>query len=295
MTICIAAICEANTGCPQIVFCADRLVTDKDGRTFETGLPKIVELTHNCLVMNAGDFSRGDLIIKDTLEILSSFTLFELQHMKIKEIVDIIKEQYIKRRNQAIEIDIFKPRNIDRNSFYSNLKAFPEWFAITVDKEVGNYNFGAAFIILGFDISEVQSGIPHIYELRDSGEPKIMDANGFSIVGSGYYQSLPEITGEPYSPSNSLGDAIVRTFGARKTAERMVSGGKETTDLGLMYLDYDKSVKDLVARNIVASEEFKSKLISEGFEKGKQAMKQLIQEVGKNMEVFIGKRTTWEK
>jgi hypothetical protein len=63
MTICIVAIAEGNTGSPKLVFALDRLATNKDGLTFEIGVPKIVILTPNCAVMNAGDSSRGDIII----------------------------------------------------------------------------------------------------------------------------------------------------------------------------------------------------------------------------------------
>lgn len=64
LTICIATICEANTNSPKIVFCADRMLTDQYGYTFELQRPKILQLATHCLVMEAGDASIGNTVIQ---------------------------------------------------------------------------------------------------------------------------------------------------------------------------------------------------------------------------------------
>ena len=207
MTICIASICEVSTGNPRIVFCADRLVTDANGLTFEQALPKITQLLSNCLIMNAGDSSYGDMILRDVFEKVGSFPPENLEKIRIKDIVEIVKEKIAIHRNQAIEKDIFAPRGMDRKFFYLNLNSFKDWFALIIDTEVRNYNFDVAFIILGFDINqELKNASANLYQLNGNGDIQFGNQIGFSMVGIGSYQSLPEITKEPYNPNTSLSD-----------------------------------------------------------------------------------------
>jgi hypothetical protein len=289
LTICIASICENNTGNPRIVFCADRLITDYNGLTFEQAEPKIVQLLPNCLIMNAGDAACGDAIIRDVFEALSKV---KPETMSIKDIAELIKTKYDNLRQQMIDEDIFKPRGFDRNFFYSNLKSFPDWLALTIDKEVSKYDFDVAFIILGFDINqESKSGVAHLYQLDDEGGFQFLTPIGFSMVGIGSYQSLPEITKEPYSQNTSLSDALVRVFWAKKLSERMVSVGRESTDLGFMYLELDKDTDKIIAKNTLLTDDFKNKVLREAFEHQKEVMKKMTNEVQQNItEVFQGKR-----
>jgi hypothetical protein len=188
-------------------------------------------------------------------------------------------------------LEIFKPRKMDRASFYSNMRAYPDWFSLIIDNEVRNFDFDVAFIIFGFGLNQEQkTSTGFIYQLTGDGELNLMTSTGFSIVGIGSYQSLPEITKEPYGPYSSLSDALVRTYWAKKSAERMVSVGKETTDLGIMYCEVEGD--KLISKNVLASEDFKNKLLLDGFEKQKQTIKQMTSEVQKNIdEVFSGKKT----
>lgn len=291
VTICIASICEALTGNPRIVFCADRLVTDANGLTFEQGTPKILQFLPQCLIMNAGDAFRGDAIIRDTFYSLSSIEPDKQESMSIKEIAELVKKHYDNHFTEAIETDIFKSRGLMRQSFYLNIKSYPDWFAMIIDNQVNNYNFDVAFIILGFDINQITKVVSaQLYELGGNGELKFVTQNGFSMVGIGSYQSLPEITKEPYSMNISLSDCIIRMFWAKKLSERMVSVGKDTTDMGIHYVERDQNDK-VVAKNTLLTDDFKKKLLADAFEKQKQMLKQTTDELHRNIdEVFQGKR-----
>lgn len=291
LTICIASICEANTGNPRIVFCSDRLVTDSNGLTFEQVTPKIVQLLPNCLIMNAGDASHGDIILRDVFAKMGTLPPDKVETIKTEEIVEMVKERLILQRSQAIETDIFAPRGFDRKFFYSNLNNFKDWFALLIDMEVRNYQFDVGFIVLGFDINQdLKRAVPNLYQLRGNGEIQFENQIGFSMVGIGSYQSLPEITKEPYNPNTSLSDAIVRTFWAKKLSERMVGVGKESTDLGILLVEFDVSQQKVISRNILTSDEFKNTL-AEGFEKQKQDIKQKTIEIeAKIKEVLEGKK-----
>ena len=96
MTVCIAAICEADKE-PRITFCADRLVTDSNGLTFEQGKPKVDIISDNCFVMNAGLGHEADEIIDKVASIVSN----EYSHTypDIKIIAELFKEYHQKKKD----------------------------------------------------------------------------------------------------------------------------------------------------------------------------------------------------
>ena len=287
MTICIAAVCDYNTGEPKIVFCSDRLVTDSNGLTFEQAIPKVVELLPHCLIMNAGDGCNGDAIINEVAtDLNNNFTAQEQMNMGIEQIAELIKDKYDLYKQRAIEQKFLKPRGFDLKTFYEKIKEIPDWLALMIDTQISTYNFDVAYIVLGIDVNhEKKTASPVLFTIQD-GELQYMTQTGFTMVGIGCYQSLPEITKEPYSVNISLSDSIVRTFWAKKISERMVSVGKETTDLGILYPVYDTENKKVIVRNVLLSDYIKKRL-SDAFETQKQAMKQISdtvsQETGKEL------------
>lgn len=284
MTICIAALCEVNTGNPRIVFCSDRLVTDANGLTFEQAVPKIVQLLPNCLIMNAGDACHGDLIIRDIYEKLNS-SPENTENLSIRQIVEMVRERTLKERNQAIEHEFFDSRGISREDFYANFRSYQDWFALMIDNSVTDYDIEVEFIVLGFDIIQnPQSIAASLYEIDGKGEIQFDNPIGFSIIGIGSYQSLPEITKEPYSPNITLSESIVRAFWAKKLSERMVSVGKETTDLGILFVEFDPEQKKLVAKNTLLTDKFKDKILSKAFEHQRKIMRNMTTKVQQSIE-----------
>ena len=72
----------------------------------------------------------------------------------------------------------------------------------------------------------------------------------------------------------------------------MIGVGKETTDLGIMFLELDSTTQKVVSKNTLITDEFKNKILLEGFEKQRQAIKQITTDIETNIkEVFDGRRT----
>ncbi len=294
MTICIATICDQNTS-PTIIFCADRLVTDANGLTFEQGIPKIDYIDDNCLVMSAGLGAESDEIIKEVvLKVKHKSEENNNQRLRIKDIASIFKKEHQKSRNEKLTDEILKPRGLTLESFYANIKSFPEWLGILLDTQISNYEFEVDFLVFGFDVGNDGLITPHIYEINEKGEMQTLDKIGFGIIGIGDIMSLPEITKEVYSPTNSLSDAIVRTYWAKKSAERVISVGKATTDLGLIWTDISKD-KKLEIKNVFVNEEFKNQLNRE-FEKQSETIKQTTSQIQSNInDIFSGKKSVQTK
>lgn len=289
MTICIASICETPQS-PKIVFSADRLITDAHGLTFEHGVSKIKMLTKNCFIMSVGKSSHADQIIQNTVKTISTYDNEKIENMTIEQIVEVIKHEHQKIRKETIETTFLISRGLDLKTFYENLRSYPDWFAMLYDSQIGNYNFEVEFIVFGFDINQVAKYVaPHLYKITEKGESLCFDSIGFAMIGIGEEQSFPEITKEPYNPSNALSDAIVRTYWAKKSAERMTGVGK-ITDLGLAWSDHNKESKiEIIATEIAP--EFKVN-IDKIFEEEKTKIKQMTDDIQNNIqEILLGKRT----
>ncbi|WP_218837897.1 hypothetical protein [Candidatus Methanoperedens nitratireducens] len=115
------------------------------------------------------------------------------------------------------------------------------------------------------------------------------------MIGIGESQSFPEITKEPYSPANPLSDAIVRTYWAKKSAERMTGVGK-MTDLGLAWVELNEGAKKVEIKNTLVSQEIINNLLEDKFEEQRNRVKQMTTEIQNNLnEVFLGTRIITKK
>lgn len=289
MTICIAAICDHSTS-PRIVFCADRLVTDSNGLTYEQGMPKIIQLAKNCIIMMAGRGAESDQIIQKSLDKLREKDK-ENEFPKISEIVEIIKIEHQKLRNDCVNNEILKPRGLELGRFYTNIKNFPDWLGIMLDNQISSYDFSVNFLVLGFDIEEENSFIfPRLYKIESIGEEKLLNSIGFGIIGIGDSMSLPEITRETYSPKLPLSEALVRVYWAKKSAERIVSVGDVTTDIGLMEVVNDNGKLNVVI-NLV-DDSTKKTLLEDSYQDYIKKIKTATTSIQTNIDKILNPDTT---
>lgn len=289
MTICIVAICESNTN-PKIVFCADRLVTDANGLTYEQGQPKIIGLSENCLVMMAGKGAESDQIIKATLEKIREKYVDE-PCPDIKGIVSILKKEHQQLREDCVSDEILKPRGLTLKEFYANIKNFPDWLGIMLDTQISNYDFGVNFLVFGFDIKENKYVFPRIYMLNEQGEEKLVNSVGFGIIGIGDSMSLPEITKETFNPKFPLSEALVRVYWAKKSAERVVSVGRETTDLGMM--EVAKDGNGLIFINTITFDKnVMESLLQKNYAEYQKQIKNTTAQIQQNIDTLINPKTT---
>ena len=289
MTICISTICEISQA-SRIVFCADRLVTDANGLTFEQGKPKIDFIYDNCLVMSAGRGAESDQIIATVQRIIDE-KFKKDKCPKIMDVAKIFQEELQGLRISTIENELLKARGLTIKEFYNNIKNFPDWLGIMLDNQISGFDFGVGFLIFGFDIDQKNKSVmAHLYKMDEKGNYILLDSIGFGIIGIGDIMSLPEITRETYSPNNSLSDALVRTFWAKKSAERVVSVGNKTTDIGFMWVELSDD-GSLVVKHTLIGEEFKEEL-SDSFNKQSDKIREITDEIHTNIDdILSGKKS----
>ena len=280
MTVCIAGICDHPLA-PKIVFCADRLVTNQDGLTFEQGRPKIDLIRDNCLVMNAGRAAEADMII---FAVRAKLKEEPEKNHSIAQIAEMFSQEHKQEKLIAIEEDILTPRGMNLNSFYAGIKNLPDWLAFAIDRQIQEYDFGVEFLVLGFDFTDDGHETyyePYLYHIDRNGKLQPLNSVGFGIIGIGNVMSLPEMTRNTYKTNMTFSEALVRVFWAKKSAERVVSVGTETTDLGLLWVEVDGSGK-VEARNTLVEDEFKKQLL-EGYRDQTIKMNQTTAEIEQNV------------
>jgi hypothetical protein len=295
MTICIAAVCN-DQGRYNLIFCSDRLVTDDDGLTFEQGHPKIDYVLDNCFVMSAGLSYEADKLIEAVSTLIKENK--KKDALKLKDIAELFSSEHKKLRDKSLEADVLGPRGMTLTSFYSGLKAFPSWFAFGVDSQIRDYTLSVEFLLFGFDIEKSKENVsvtPHIFLIDDQGQISPLDSDGFGIIGIGERISLPEMTRETYDKNTPLSEALFRVFWAKKSAERVVSVGTKTTDLGLMWTDTNEK-GDITVKNTLIPDDFKEKILSAGVRQMDESLKQVSGEIKKNIDdILHGKKAITEK
>jgi hypothetical protein len=218
--------------------------------------------------MSAGVSSRADLIHKITFNKMVAEHDENFNDLLGYPIAKIISDAYKEIQDETIQKIIFDKKGIKREEFYGNMRNFPEWFQIVTNAEVDSFDFGVNILLLGFDIlQEKNIIIPRIYTISDNGEI-IPCSSGFSMIGIGYSQSISEITKEPYDPTISRPEAILKAYISKKSAQRMIGVG-EKTDLGFLRVVLNED-KKLFTQIFVAADTLKEKIdnkISEQKEK----------------------------
>jgi 20S proteasome alpha/beta subunit len=226
MTVCIAAIAEANTKYPKIIIAADRQVSTFINYT--SGVGKIRPITKYCWVMAAtNDALVSDDIIAKSVEKLKSFPQPESEMITVEQIVKVIADECKNRLDVERERAILSPHGLDYDSYIKRSREMSrEHIEILTNDlkffEINDYKFKVDFLVVGID-SE-----PHIFTIHQNGTYDSSDAEGFEVIGSGKVTAFPEITKLLYHPQVNWLFALHRVYNSKKVAERVGGVGPET-------------------------------------------------------------------
>ena len=277
MTVCIAAIADANTESPKIVFAADRLVSS--WVNFESGVPKIRGLTNYAFVFiatNNAPIANG-IILRVEEQIKS----FSGKKLTVEQIVQLISKECKNKLDGERERYVLSPFGLTYDEFIKKSKDMLKELANVImvnlcNFEDNDYEFEAEFMLIGIEEK------PSIYIINQKGEFTPSDYAGFATIGSGKYMAFPEITKFTYHPNVDMGQALVRVYNSKKIAERVGGVGKET-DLGVLHLTKDKTVALWIAEVDVKN------LLDKGIDDVKTQEMKIYTEVIKKLYDMFGK------
>jgi len=145
MTICIAAMCEKSKA---IVAVSDRMITASyPAIEFEHNIPKIDQLSKNCVVLTAGDALAHIEICRGTKKIINN-----IQNPPISKISEVIKEAYSQERTKKAVEFFLKPRGIPTiDNFWENSQRLPPPIVGMIDRSLATHNLILDLIIAGVD------------------------------------------------------------------------------------------------------------------------------------------------
>jgi hypothetical protein len=221
MTICIGATCASSK---TAIVASDRMITTGDLTiAFEHDVSKITQLTANCLALTAGAaLIHTDLFRNVMRNIHAGAT------PPISEIVEKVKDEYLKIRNRVVEEEYFKVRGYDIKWFTENQRALNPEVALRLDHELERYKLNLNILIAGVD------GVgAHLYYIYPPCSSQCFEALGYCGMGTGERHAESTFISYRYTPSFPLKTALYVTYEAKRRAEIAVGVG-ENTDMAII-------------------------------------------------------------
>jgi len=230
MTVCIAAIAEAQTEYPKIVFAADREVTSWISYTSGVGKIRAINDFTYVMISTNNALLSNDIITK-TIEYLSQDE--DKENLKVENIAEIISYECKRRLEIAREESVLRPHGLTYDSFIARSQDLSSYHMEIISNSLKNfeeedYSFKVDFLLVGIDSQ------PHIFVINQKGDYVSNNTEGFAVIGSGTTTAFPEMTKYPYSPNDDWLYVLHRVYNSKRIAER-VGGVGYQTDLVVLH------------------------------------------------------------
>lgn len=240
MTICIAGVCELSDGHPRTAIAiADRMITAGDTEFEQEAFSKIEKLTQNCVAVTAGSALAHTELFRITKARFSGTPA-----PPIYDIVQSIKESYVKLRTMRAEERYFKPLGLTIPYFLQNQRTLDSTLVLRLSRQLEEASYGLMLVVAGVDI-----GGAHIHCIMDPGTSECFDAIGYCSIGSGERHADSALITNDYNVSLSLKKALYLVYEAKKKAELAPGVGRAYTDINIIT---PSGIKDVSADQIVA-------------------------------------------
>lgn len=232
MTICIATICDNSK---KVIVAGDRMMTAGDLTVaFEHETPKITTLAENCIALTAGPA----LVGTDLFRVVKT-SIHAGAAPPISEIVDRVKDEYLKIRSRQVEERYFRVRGFDVRWFNENQRGLNPEVALRLDHQLETYKFNLHILIAGVDGAGA-----HVYYIYPPCCSECFDSLGYTSIGSGERHSDSTFIAYRYAPSFSLENALYITYEAKRKAEIAVGVGPSTdmaviSEKGIQFMKQD--------------------------------------------------------
>ena len=217
MTVCIAALCERQSG---VVLIADRMITTGLEIQFEHRLTrKITKLSENCLALTAGNA----LAYTELFDAVARATS-NLRVTAAENFVEVIKESYQALRQKQIEERVLRPLAVNSfEDFYHIASRLPEPVLFNVWQTISAYDYGLEILVGG-----ITGQRAHIHVVKDPGTSECYDSIGFHVIGSGTNLALSSLMGSNCHAGLPVAEVVMLTMNAKMTAENAPGVGRLT-------------------------------------------------------------------
>lgn len=208
LTTIVGAIC--NNG-KQAIVAADRMLTQEHlSVEFETLERKIEEMTKSCVVMSAGDALVQHEVLQPAKVAIKSSAISQ-----IPQVVEKIKEAFVKERNKRFEEANLRPRGLTMENFYGGAqRGLDPTISMRLDRQLEGAAIELQIIVAGVD----QTGA-HLYCLVDPGVSQCFNPLGFCGFGSGYPHAMSVFIFNNYNIRLNLKKAVYLVYEAKRRSE----------------------------------------------------------------------------
>lgn len=226
MTICIVGICAAqNSIAGKAIGIADRMITAVDTEFEQAAFSKIDKLTENCIAITAGSA-------------LAHTELFNTTRAKfagtpappITQVVQELKDNYVKLRTIRAEERYFKPLGLTVESFLASQRSLDSTLVLRLSRQLEEAEYGGhpglQIVVAGIDTTG-----GHIHCVFDPGSSECFDAIGYCSIGSGERHADSALIANDYNASLPTKKALYLMYEAKKRAELAPGVGKRYTDV----------------------------------------------------------------
>ncbi len=214
MTQPIAAICEEGNA---VIAVSDRMISSGDMTlTFEPDRGKAIRIAPKALVLTSGTMHEPDLVDDAKQRCRGKDQL--------REIAQVLKEQYQEIRRTRIEDEILKPfAGIGSfNEYHQKQAGLHEGLVFDINNRIQNYEVGLTLILAGVD------GRGHVIVVSDPGIWTSWDAVGHAFSGMGNRHVDSVFAWYRYTQAFKLNEALYIAYEAKRRAEAAGGVGKAT-------------------------------------------------------------------
>lgn len=216
MTVCIAALAEADEVEPKIVLCADTKGSSALGSTNKLFKIRYIAPGWRCLIAGSDE---------DIVAALSKLRGRFLSDPPGDETaaVDLVRSALIERRREKIEELVQGNYSISFDEFLTKGRTiFTEDLFRATMAEVAMVEMGAEFIVAGYPNKN-----PMLIKTDKKGRAAIKEV--FAVVGEGAYLAHASLMARELDYLAPLGEALYCAFEAKKFAEGVPSVGEDTS------------------------------------------------------------------
>lgn len=219
MTVCIAAICQANI----IVGASDRMLTAGDVE-FEPHFAKSIAVTNSIVVMMAGDSALQAEIVQEVYGVVIARIKKEPDRWwKVKEVAEMYAKFYAIIKKQRAETAILVPLGLMHETFINRQPEMSKDFVEQITKELLHFEMPYfETIVTGVD----ETGA-HIFEVNNN-TITCYDSVGFAAIGSGARHAQSQFILARHSRIAAQDQTLFLAYSSKKLSEAAPGVGKET-------------------------------------------------------------------
>lgn len=210
MTVCIAAITERFT----VIGASDRMLTAGDIR-FEPDTPKVTKLSNSLFAMTAGDASLAKEIVDDVFAVVGHQIRTNPQEwVPVRFAAEAFAHAWANARRKRAELAILAPLGLTTATFLERQSTMAPDLVDRIATGLAGYVTPPVEAI----VAGVDGTGGHIYSIVN-GYVACGNSVGFVTIGSGGRHAGSQLMLAEYSPTVSLGEAMLLVHTAKRRAE----------------------------------------------------------------------------